>query len=330
MTLTIVVPCFNEEAALPKAIARLESLLDELVASRSVDPASHVLFVDDGSRDATWSIIEAQARRSARCRGLKLSRNRGHQHALLAGLVHAEGSVTVSLDADLQDDLQAVEKMLDAHRRGAEIVYGVRLGRESDTRFKRWTAESYYRLLRLFGVEVVFNHADFRLMSRRAIEALRGYSESNLFLRGLVPQLGFTSAIVHYDRQARIDGESKYPLGRMLSLAWQGITSFSSAPLRAITVLGFLVSGVSLALSAWALGLWLFTDRTIPGWTSTVVPFYLLGGIQLLCIGILGEYMAKIYAETKRRPLYTIEKIAGAWAAQPRPHDPGSGIATGV
>jgi glycosyltransferase involved in cell wall biosynthesis len=310
-TLTVVVPCYNEQAVLEETAARLRVLVTELVAQGRIGAASHVLFVDDGSRDGTWSIIAALARDSKVFRGLKLSRNCGHQSALMAGLLRAEGDMVVSIDADLQDDLAAIAPMVDAHVAGADIVYGVRRRRDSDTPWKRWTAQAYYRLLRRFGVEVVYNHADFRLMSRRAIGALSQYRESNLFLRGIVPQLGFPSSVVHYDRATRFAGESKYPLRKMLALAWQGITSFSSVPLRMITAIGLVVSLGSLAFSGWALWVRLFTGDAVPGWTSTVVPLYFLGGVQLLSIGVLGEYVAKIYTETKRRPSFVVETDVG-------------------
>lgn len=307
MILSLVVPCYNEEAVLPETISRLTKLLAHLVENNLVDAGSHVIFIDDGSRDRTWQIIQDASANSQAVQGIKLSRNRGHQNALLAGLLDAKGDVAISVDADLQDDLGAIEKMILAHRQGSDIVFGVRKSRDADTFFKRFTAEGYYRLLERFGVEVVFNHADYRLMSRRVIEALREFNEVNLFLRGIIPQLGFPSSIVYYDRAERFAGESKYPLGKMLALAWQGITSFSTVPLRMITALGFLISFASFGITLWALFIRLFSDQTVPGWTSTVVPIYLLGGIQLLCIGIIGEYLAKTYMETKRRPHFFIE-----------------------
>jgi len=310
MKLSLVVPCYNEEAVLPETISRLTRLLEHLVENNLVDAGSHVIFVDDGSRDRTWQIIQDASANSQAVQGIKLSRNRGHQNALLAGLLDAKGDVAISIDADLQDDLGAIEKMILAHRQGSDIVFGVRKSRETDTFFKRFTAEGYYRLLERFGVEVVFNHADYRLMSRRAIEALREFNEVNLFLRGIIPQLGFPSSIVYYDRAERFAGESKYPLGKMLALAWQGITSYSTVPLRMITALGFLISFASFGITLWALFIRLFSDQAVPGWTSTVVPIYLLGGIQLLCIGIIGEYLAKTYMETKRRPHFFIEDRA--------------------
>ncbi|MBK9219432.1 MAG: glycosyltransferase family 2 protein [Uliginosibacterium sp.] len=311
MMLSIIVPCYNEEAVLPETARRLAALLGELVSREKLSGDSHVVFVDDGSRDQTWSIIESLARYAPVYRGLKLSRNRGHQNALLAGLQHAQGDITISVDADLQDDLSAIEAMVDAHAAGADIVYGVRKRRDRDSFFKRASAEAYYRLLARFGVEVVFNHADYRLMSRRALAALAQFGESNLFLRGIIPQLGFPSAIVYYDRAERFAGESKYPLRKMLAFAWQGISSFSAAPLHLVTGLGLLVSLGSMGFSAWALWVWLFTEHAVPGWTSTVVPLVFLGGVQLLSIGILGEYVAKIYSETKRRPAYFLEKQIG-------------------
>lgn len=311
MKLCIVVPCYNEEAVLPETANRLQALLAELSSRGKISADSHVLFVDDGSHDRSWVLIEALAQSSPVFRGLKLSRNRGHQNALMAGLKEAEGDAVISMDVDLQDDPGAIEAMLDAHLTGAEIVYGVRQLRAHDSVFKRLSAEAYYRLLARFGVEVVFNHADYRLLGRQALTALARFEESNLFLRGIIPLLGFPSSIVYYERSERFAGESKYPLAQMLALAWQGITSFSPTPLRFITALGLLVSLGSLGFTAWALWVWLFTSNAIPGWTSTVIPLYFLGGIQLLSVGILGEYVAKIYTETKRRPPFFIEKRAG-------------------
>ena len=308
MRLSIVVPCFNEEAVLGETLARLTRLLRGLIASAQVSADSEILFVDDGSRDATWFLIEKAALTDPLVRGLKLSRNRGHQHAVLAGLLNARGNATISVDADLQDDLNAIPEMLKAHAAGAEVVYGVRRQRTKDTFFKRFTAEGYYRMLARLGVEIVFNHADYRLLGRGAVEALREYREVNLFLRGVIPQLGFMSAIVYYDRAERFAGESKYPLSKMLALAWQGVTSFSTMPLRLITSLGAVVSLMSVGISLWAIWLRLFTEASVPGWASTVVPLYLLGGVQLLCIWVIGEYLAKTYLEAKRRPMFHIEK----------------------
>jgi glycosyltransferase involved in cell wall biosynthesis len=306
--LNLIVPCYNEEAVLPETSSRLLALLGELQASGTVSAESCITFVDDGSKDRTWGLIEEAHRQDRRVQGLKLSRNRGHQNALLAGLLCAQGDALLSLDADLQDDLAAIPKMLAAHAAGADVVYGVRERRDSDTRFKRWTARAYYVLLRRFGVDVVPDHADFRLMSRRALEGLRDFREVNLFLRGVIPLLGFRTATVTYDRRARFAGESKYPLHKMAALAVDGILAFSSAPLRWITVLGLAVSVASMAFGIWALMVRLGTDRALPGWASTVVPIYFLGGLQLLALGIIGAYLSRIYAETKQRPRFIIEK----------------------
>lgn len=307
--LSIVVPCYNEESVLLETAKRISNLLNDLQEKKKVAPQSMVWFVDDGSQDRTWQLIEELSKTHTNVRGIRLSRNRGHQNALLAGLLNACGDVLVSVDADLQDDLTAIEQMLDAYQLGHDIVYGVRKCRNSDTFFKRFTAEGYYRILAKMGVDIVFNHADYRLMSRRTIEALRCYQEVNLFLRGIIPQMGYPSTNVFYDRAERFAGESKYPFRKMLAFGWQGITSFSTAPLRMITGLGLLISFGSFIITMWAVYVKLFSNLTVPGWTSTVVPIYLLGGIQLLCIGIIGEYLAKIYMETKRRPPFFIDKI---------------------
>jgi glycosyltransferase involved in cell wall biosynthesis len=252
-------------------------------------------------------LIEALAAQQPRIKGIKLSRNCGHQLALLAGLLTVPGDAVISIDADLQDDLDAIEHMIDAHAKGSEIVYGVRKKRDTDTLLKRFTAEGYYRLLGVLGVEVVFNHADYRLMSRRALNALSTYEEVNVFLRGMIPQLGFRTSTVYYDRQERFAGKSKYTLRKMLALAWNGITSFSPTPLRIITTVGFVIAMLSLALSVWALTVRLLGYYTVPGWASSVVAIYFLGGLQLFSIGLIGEYLAKIYLEVKRRPRFQIE-----------------------
>ncbi|WP_367026973.1 glycosyltransferase family 2 protein [Methylococcus sp. ANG] len=308
-TLGIVVPCFNEEEALPETARRLAVLLEDLQDKGKIGPDSRVYFVDDGSRDASWQTIRGLAETYGFVRGMKLSRNQGHQSALLAGLMHARGDCLISIDADLQDDLAAIESMLDAHAAGADIVYGVRKSRKSDSLFKRWAAEWYYRILALMGVEVVFNHADYRLMSRRAIDALREFGEVNLFLRGIIPKLGFNTATVYYDRAERIAGESKYPLRKMLGLALQGVTSFSVFPLRVITFLGFLISAVSFLVVCWVLWVRFVAGEAVPGWSSILLPMSLLGGIQLLSLGVIGEYLGKIYLETKRRPRYFIQEV---------------------
>jgi glycosyltransferase involved in cell wall biosynthesis len=306
--LNMIVPCYNEEEVLPETSRQLLTLLDRLQAQGLVDARSGVTFVDDGSRDRTWQMIEELSRDDPRAHGIKLSRNRGHQNALLAGLLSAQGDVLVSLDADLQDDIEAIPKMLDEYRAGADIVYGVRARRDTDTFFKRFTARAYYGLLRKFGVDIVPDHADFRLMSRRALDALQGFREVNLFLRGIIPMLGFRTATVTYDRLSRFAGESKYPFLKMLALAFNGIFSFSTVPLQWITIMGFVLAIGSTGFGVWAIVIKLATHRAIPGWASTVVPIYFLGGLQLLALGIIGGYLSRIYSETKQRPRFIIEK----------------------
>lgn len=306
--LAIVVPCYNEEEVLPETNRRLLALLTHMQAQQLVTADSSVHFVDDGSRDRTWALIEELSAADPRIHGIKLSRNRGHQAALLAGLMTVEGDALVSIDADLQDDVSVIEKMVREFVGGAEVVYGVRDSRETDSVFKRNTALAYYGLMRKMGVDLVHNHADFRLLGRRAVEALRQYGEINMFLRGIVPLIGYRAATVKYDRAERFAGVSKYPLRKMLAFAIEGITSFSIVPLRLITLLGFLVSGFSFAMILFIIYGTLVMHAVIPGWASSVVPIYFLGGIQLLSIGILGEYVAKIYLETKQRPRYFIEQ----------------------
>ncbi|MBN2885131.1 MAG: glycosyltransferase family 2 protein [Chromatiaceae bacterium] len=309
MQLGILVPCYNEEAVIDETARRLLEVLARLRARDLIDAESFILFIDDGSTDASWRHIEAlSATHGAQVRGLKLSRNRGHQNALLAGLREAPGDALVSIDADLQDDIGVIETMVERHHEGYEVVYGVRERRDSDSAFKRLSAEGYYRLLHLLGVTIVFNHADYRLLGRRALDALAHFEEVNLFLRGVVPLLGFCATEVGYARAPRFAGVSKYPLHRMAALALDGVTSFSVAPLRLITLIGLLTFAFSMTLGLWALWVRLFTEQAVPGWASTVVPFYFLGGVQLLCIGILGEYLGKVYSEVKRRPHYVIEQ----------------------
>lgn len=313
--LTIVVPCYNEEDVLPETSRRLSALLDGLSATGRIAPGSAVYYVDDGSRDRTWQIIEELGRGASHFGGIKLSRNRGHQNALMAGLMAVPGDVIVSIDADLQDDLDAIGRMLDQAAAGADIVYGVRSERSSDTFVKRFTAQAFYRALQWLAVEIVYNHADFRLMSRRAIEALRDYGESNLFLRALIPQLGFRTSIVTYARAERFAGVSKYPIRKMLTLAFEGVTSFSTKPLRFVTIMGSTVSLLALLLTVWALFASVVFQTAIPGWASTVVPIYLICGVQMLCVGIIGEYVGKIYLETKRRPRFHVAQMNTAGVA---------------
>lgn len=311
LSLTIVVPCFNEQEVLFEAINRLDEILCDLINNNKVAGESRIVFIDDGSRDTTWQIVEQSARNRTRVGGIKLSRNFGHQRAVLAGLLTVKSDAVISIDADLQDDINVIGKMVDEHIAGNEIVYGVRRRRSSDSYFKRATAEGYYRLLRLMGVDIVFNHADYRLMGKNAIEALRDYEEVNLFLRGIVPTIGFSSSIVEYDRHERLAGKSKYPLRKMLALAIDGITSFSATPLRFIAGLGMLVFIGSMLMSIWVLWTKFVTGEAIPGWTSSVLPMYFLGGIQLFAIGVVGEYVSKIYLETKRRPRFIVDKMIG-------------------
>ena len=306
--LSIVVPCYNEEQVLQETTRRLLTLLDRLISAGKVGEDSCIYYIDDGSRDRTWVLIETLAQEHQRVGGIKLSRNRGHQNALLAGLYSVPGDAIVSIDADLQDDVNAIESMVNECINGADIVYGVRNDRTTDTYFKRETAQIFYRMMGMLGVDVIFNHADFRLMTRRALEALQDYREVNLFLRGIVPLIGYPSAKVAYTRGTRAAGESKYPLRRMLALAWEGVTSFSVIPLRIVTVFGAVIFALTVLMSLYVVTIRLFTDQALPGWASTVLPIYLLGGVQILAIGILGEYLGKVYREVKARPRYTIEK----------------------
>ena len=307
-TLWFVIPCYNEEEMLPLTARALIEKMDNLIKEGRIAPDSKVLFVDDGSKDKTWELIEKLHRSVPMFTGIKLSRNRGHQNALLAGMMTAKeyADIIVSMDADLQDDINAVDGFLDKRAEGCDIVYGVRSSREKDTRFKRWTARTYYKLLARLGVEITYDHADYRLMSRRALDALSQFEEVNLFLRGMVPMLGFKSDTVSYVRNERVAGESKYPLKKMLSFAVEGITSLSVKPIRLITSLGLIVFLISLIMLIYFFILWI-ADKTVPGWTTTVVSVWALGGLQLLAIGVIGEYIGKIYLETKHRPSFLID-----------------------
>jgi polyisoprenyl-phosphate glycosyltransferase len=304
--LSVVIPSYNEQEVLPETAERIAAQLQRMINAHMIGEDSHVLFVDDGSSDRTWPTIEELHRKSRCILGLKLSHNRGHQNALLAGLLSATGDIVVSIDADLQDDPKLMTEMVQANAAGADVVLAVRRTRTTDNAFKRITAELYYRCLRWMNVEITYNHGDYRLLSRRAIEALRQYGESNLFLRALVMEIGFKAVVVSYDRAPRFAGSSKYTLRKMIALALDGVTAFSTMPLRLITLVGFVVSFFSFLLGAWAL-LAAFFSLVVPGWASTVIPIYLICGVQLICLGIMGEYIGKIYHETKRRPRYTIE-----------------------
>ena len=308
MQLTLVLPSYNEEAVLHETSKRLLVLFDKLIKNTTINNDSRICFVDDGSSDNTWSIIESLSQEHLHVSGIKLSRNRGHQNALLAGLFSVDGDIVISIDADLQDDINIIEEMIHSYTSGNDIVYAVRKERTTDTAFKRATAEGFYKLMHFMGVDIVFNHADYRLMSRRVIEHLKEFEEVNLFLRAMVPLVGFKSDKVYYDRAERFAGESKYPLKKMLSFAWDGITSFSVMPLRMITAAGFLIFIATLIMSAWVLGVKLFSEEAVPGWASTVLPIYFIGGIQVFSLGIVGEYIGKIYLETKKRPRFIIEK----------------------
>jgi len=312
MKLGIVVPCYDEEEVLPETARRLLALHSGLVSAERIEADSKIFFVDDGSKDKTWSIIDELSRQHKNIAGIKLARNCGHQHALLAGLYTAEGDALVSIDADLQDDISVIERMVEDFQKGVHVVYGVRKHRDSDTFLKRVTAQTFYRLMKLLGAESIYNHADYRLMSRRAIEELKQFKEVNLFLRGLVPLIGFKSSIAYYDRTERFAGKSKYPFRKMIGLALDAITSFSIVPLRMITLAGFLVFFATIAISFWVLYIRFFTADAVPGWASTVLPIYFVSGIQILCIGIIGEYLGKIYREVKERPRYIIEKLVNS------------------
>ena len=308
-TLYIVIPCYNEEEVLPITAPMFLHKLKCLIGSGKVSEKSRVLFVNDGSKDKTWEIINSFSESDVHFKGISLSRNRGHQNALLAGLMEAKENcdITISIDCDGQDDINAMDKMVDEYLQGCEIVYGVRSQRKSDTAFKRGTAQLYYKLLNLLGVEVVYNHADYRLLSSKVLNEFENFKEVNLFLRGMIPLVGFKSTSVPYERTPRLAGESKYPLRKMLSLAFDGITSLSIKPIRIITAFGFLVAVISLIGIIWSVVVALI-GKAVAGWASMVSIMCFLGGVQLLSLGIIGEYIGKIYLETKQRPRYIIEK----------------------
>lgn len=309
--LYIVVPCYNEEEVLHETNRRLAALLDSLVKDNMI-AAGRILYVDDGSRDHTWQLVEEFVAAGSPVKGLKLAHNVGHQQALWAGLEYAaaHADAVVSIDADLQDNVDSIREMVDYFNKGIDIVYGVRRERRTDSFFKKTTAQLFYRLMSNLGGEIVYNHADFRLMSRRAVEALMSYPERNLFLRGMVCSMGYPSAVVYYDREKRFAGESKYPFSKMLSFAVDGITSFSVRPLRYIVLLGLLFILISIVAIIYGFLSYLEGD-TIPGWTSLLVSIWFIGGMVTTAIGIIGEYVGKIYKEVKRRPRYFIEKVAG-------------------
>ncbi len=306
-TLYIVVPCYNEEEVLPETAKRLIAKLKALIENDSISEKSRILFVNDGSKDSTWQIIEKLHSENPLFAGIDLTRNRGHQNALLAGLMTAKqkADVTISMDADLQDDINAVERMLEEYYEGADIVYGIRSQRKKDSFFKRITAESFYRLMNFLGAETVFNHADYRLMSKRALEGMAEFKEVNLFLRGIVPLIGYRSSTVYYEREERFAGESKYPFKKMISFALEGITSLSVKPIRFITLLGAVIFAVSMAMIVYFIVRWA-AGATVIGWASMICSIWAIGGLIMLSLGIIGEYIGKIYLETKQRPKYII------------------------
>lgn len=308
--LYIVVPCYNEEAVLPETSKRLKEKLTGLIEGEKVSEKSRILFVNDGSKDRTWELICQLHASDPTFSGVDLTRNRGHQNALLAGLMTAKErcDMAISMDADLQDDVDAIDRMVEEYCAGCDIVYGVRSSRKKDTFFKRFTAEGFYRVMNAMGAETVFNHADYRLMSRRALEGLAAFKEVNLFLRGMVPMIGYRTGTVEYERGERFAGESKYPLKKMLAFAMEGITSLSTRPLKWITSLGFLIFAVSIVMLItfivkWALGM------TVLGWASVICSVWAIGGLILLALGVMGEYIGKIYLETKARPRFLIREV---------------------
>ncbi len=304
-----IIPCYNEEAVLPETTRRLTEKLNSMVSTGLINKESRVLYVDDGSKDKTWELISRFNRENPWVEGVKLAHNRGHQNALLCGLMSAmpRCDAAISMDADLQDDIDALDQFVKKFQEGCDVVYGVRNKRDTDTWFKRTTAEGFYKVMNLLGVDVVFNHADYRLMSKRALEALSEYREVNLFLRGIVPLIGYRSDYVYYDRHERFAGESKYPLKKMLSFALDGITSFSVKPLKLISNLGVLISILSIFGLLYAL-ISYFLGVTVSGWTAIVCSIWLLGGLQMLCLGVVGGYIGKIYSEVKARPRYRVEE----------------------
>lgn len=307
--LYIVVPCYNEEAVLRETTKRLTAKLTGMIEDGLIVPSSKVLYVNDGSQDRTWELIEEIHSQNPLISGISLAHNQGHQNALLAGLLTAKdhADIVISMDADLQDDIELIDEMVRKYQEGYDVVYAVRSARRTDSFFKRFSAESFYKLMSLMGAEIVYNHADYRLTSRRVLESLKEYQEVNLFLRGLFPAIGYPSTTVEYERKERFAGESKYPLKKMMAFAWEGITSFTIHPLRFISLLGVIVSVVSMIfLISFLINK--FFGYTVAGWASVICSIWLIGGLQMFCLGIIGEYIGKIYYETKRRPRFHIER----------------------
>ena len=307
--LYIVIPCYNEEEVLEETNKRLTKKLNDLIDKKIISSTSKILYVNDGSKDKTWDIITKLNKNNKYVNGIKLSRNRGHQNALLAGLLTAKNyaDIVISMDADLQDNIDAIDEMIEKYFSGANIVYGVRNSRKKDTFFKKFTAESFYKLMKFMGVDIIFNHADYRLTSKKVLNDLEKYKESNLFLRGIFPLLGYKTDIVYYERLERFAGKSKYPIKKMLNFAWDGITSFTNKPLKMIRNLGLLISFFSFFYLIYAL-IGYFNGNTISGWTTIIILICLFSGIEIFCIGIIGEYIGKIYIETKNRPRFSIEE----------------------
>lgn len=307
--LYLVIPCYNEEEVLPETSKRLTAKLGAMIEMGFISQDSKIVFVNDGSKDHTWQLIRQYHEENPMIQGINLSRNKGHQSALLAGLMTVKEycDMAISMDADLQDDVDAIDQFVEKYYEGCEVVYGVRSERKTDSFFKRASAQSFYKLMLHMGVEIVYNHADYRLMSRRALDEMEGFKEVNLFLRGIVPLIGFQSGVVTYERHERFAGESKYPLKKMLNFAFDGITSFSVKPIRMVTTLGIIIFAISILMLIYFLITWCI-GWTVPGWTSIVVSVWAIGGLQLLAIGIIGEYIGKIYMETKARPKFIVQE----------------------
>ncbi len=310
MKLGIVIPCYNEEEGLTETTRRLKALFDDMIQSGEIDPESFICYVDDGSKDGTWQLIEEFQKESPYFKGIRLSRNFGHQNALIAGLMQLKDAADalISMDADLQDDINVVREFVQKYKEGYDVVYGVREDRSKDTKFKRGTAEFFYKFQHFMGIETIHNHADYRLLSQKALDALAQFKEVDLFLRGIVPLLGFRSCSVYYTRAERFAGETKYPLKKMIFFALDGIASFSIMPLRLITMVGFILFMLSLLAIVWVAVEKLFFDSTVQGWASTMISIYLIGGIQIMSLGIIGEYVGRNFQQSKARPRYIIDK----------------------
>lgn len=307
--LYVVVPCYNEEEVLEETTRQLKEKMESLIKDKKISKESKVMYVNDGSKDNTWKMIEEISEKEKLFTGISLSRNRGHQNALLGGLMTAKNyaDIVISMDADLQDDINAIDEMIDKYYEGADIVYGVRSARKTDTWFKKTTAEGFYKFMKMMGADIVYNHADYRLASKRVLDELEKFNEVNLFLRGMFPLIGYKTEIVYYERNERFAGESKYPLKKMLNFAWDGITSFSVKPLRLICTMGFIILFISLIIMIYSL-IRKITGNTVDGWTFITISIWLIGGIQMISTGIIGEYIGKVYNETKRRPRYIISR----------------------